>query len=626
MCGIAGFYYFDLNQKAKVEKLKEMTNAIIHRGPDDEGFFVEKNLALGHRRLSIIDPELGHQPMISHDNNLIIVFNGEIYNYFELQNELKILGHRFITNSDTEVILYAYQEWGTECVQHFNGVWAFALWDKSKQILFCSRDRLGEKPFFYLVYKNSFVFASEIKSLFKFGIPRDYSWDLLDIYLCLTYIPSPKTFFKNIYQLKPGYSLIIKNGTISEKKYWDIEYPDEGDMLTDEGKILTGFEELFYDAVRIRMRCDVNYGVFLSGGLDSGSVVAAMSKYAKEPVKTCTVGFTAREYDERILARMVAKKYHTDHMEKIVNLDNAESIMKKLAWHYDQPFGDSSALPTYIVTQIASEKVKMCLSGDGGDEVLSGYTIYQGEKFSAQMARLPRFVRFNIMEKGLAFLMKNSGGKIKKKLFHTESIFRTANMDFIDRLVAKQNGFQTMERNVLITNQNNQYPVRELIEGTINPVKDRSNFIKLDYWLVKIPLPDEMLCKVDRAAMANSLEVRTPFLDHRLIEFLSRVHIKTKLKGYKRKYILRKTVGPLLPPALLTTKKRGFVVPLDFWLRNDDVQFLVQMAFKSTNTGYISKPAIAKVICEHRNGNRNAGNALWSIAMLSCMLDQQSRK
>ena len=396
MCGIVGFVHFDKERNCDKNLLKEMANLLVHRGPDGEGYFTERNVGLGHRRLAIIDLNSGQQPMYSEDGNVIIVFNGEIYNYVELRDELRDIGYRFRTNSDTEVILIAYEQWGTDCVNKFNGMWAFALWDRRRRRLFCSRDRLGEKPFFYAVYEDSFVFASEIKALFAYGVPKHVNDEMLDIYLSLTYIPAPFTFFKGIHKLNPGHSVIIDGERVHITRYWDIKFLPESEARRDEDRIFEEFSDMFHDSVRIRMRSDVPYGAFLSGGLDSGSVVSAMSRAVVDPIKTFTVGFEEDDFDERKLASLIASQFGTDHRVRVVSMGDVVELMEKLAWHYDEPFGDSSAIPTYLISQAARQEVKVALTGDGGDEILSGYTIVQGEKFSEQINSVPQIMRKSV--------------------------------------------------------------------------------------------------------------------------------------------------------------------------------------------------------------------------------------
>ncbi|MGH2396402.1 MAG: asparagine synthase (glutamine-hydrolyzing), partial [bacterium] len=392
MCGIAGFVHFERNRPADVGVVHRMTDTVRHRGPDGAGYHVSHNVALGHRRLRIIDLVTGDQPMTGADGATVIVFNGEIYNYLELREELQRRQHLFHTSSDTEVILAAYREWGETCVSRFNGMWAFALWDAREQKLFCSRDRLGEKPFYYAVLDRTFVFGSEAKALFAYGVPRDPNPAVLGAYLCLTYVPGTDTFFRCLQRLAPGYNLTVQDGRVRVAQYWDVCYAREHEARRDEGRIVAEFRDLLRDAVRVRMRSDVPFGAFLSGGLDSATVVAFMAGLSSAPVKTCTIGFQDRRFDETAAAAHVAARYATDHWVRTATVEDVGDCASRVAWHFDEPFGDSSAVPTYLVARAGRERVTMVLTGDGGDEVLSGYTIHQGEKLSAYYRWLPRIV------------------------------------------------------------------------------------------------------------------------------------------------------------------------------------------------------------------------------------------
>lgn len=620
MCGITGYVNFERERPASDSVLRKMANTLCHRGPDGEGFFLHRNVALGHRRLAIIDLSTGDQPMFNDDRSITLIHNGEIYNYIELREELKALGHVFRTNSDTEVMIRAYEQWGTDCLAKFNGMWSFALWDEKKQRLFCSRDRLGEKPFHYSVCDGTFVFASEIKGLFAFGIPRVLNEEVLDAYLCFGYVPAPYSMFKGIQKLPPGHFLLVENGQVRTKTYWDVNFPDESHARRDEDNILQEFESLFVDSVRLRMRSDVPFGAFLSGGLDSSAVVATMSAHSREPVKTCTIGFDDPEFDERQLARLVAGKFHASHVERTVAPEDAEALMERVAWHFDEPFGDSSALPTYVVSKIARERVAVVLTGDGGDEVLSGYTIHQGEKFSSQFNRLPHLIRESVIPGALNVLESISAGRSKGTLQRAGRVVESANLSFVDRLESKQSCLTRAERESMLVRRDGIRPAREFIEEAIEPVRSRDNFTKLNYWLLKVSLADDMLCKVDRASMAHSLETRVPFLDHRIVELLASVSMDVKMKGYSRKHILRQTIGKQLPPGLLAAKKRGFNVPLRTWLAGDGGSVLEQRARKTTHAGLLSKEGVDAIIQRHASGGRDAGNAVWALGMLSYAL------
>ncbi|MCK6541056.1 asparagine synthase (glutamine-hydrolyzing) [bacterium] len=615
MCGITGYIHHDINREACQKKLKRMSDTLFHRGPDGEGFFVNKNIALGHRRLSIIDLKTGGQPVFSADRRLCLIFNGEIYNYLELKDELKKLGHTFKTTSDTEVALCAYQQWGIDCLQHFNGMWSFALWDGYKQRLFCARDRVGEKPFFYTLADESFIFGSEIKAVLAYGLKKRINREVLDAYLCFTYIPAPQTFFQGIYKLPAAHYLLYESGKITINPYWDLTLLDDKDARDDEIAILKEFDDIFNDSVKIRMRSDVPFGAFLSGGMDSSSVVAVMSQNSTVPITTCTIGYNDSRFDERYLARLVADKFRTSHNEYVVEPDDVEILIKKLAFCYDEPFGDTSAIPTYAVSKMARSKVTMVLTGDGGDEVLNGYTIHQGEKFSNIYQSFPHYFQHSF-----EFLFNFSSQvvfpeKLNKNIKRYKKIIASARMGFVDRLISKQIGFTQHERNIIFNGDKTVRPAREYIEDTLRPVMHLSSFNQLNYWLIKVALSDDMLTKVDRASMAHSLETRLPFLDHRLIELTSTVKSSIKLNGFRRKEILRKTTGQLLPKQLLNQKKRGFSVPDSerFW--GLSMRALYDKISVLDQSHLIFQNEIGPLI--HSLDQTNISTKVWLLAMLS---------
>jgi asparagine synthase (glutamine-hydrolysing) len=616
MCGIAGFLHRNREEPCDEGVLRRMADTLKHRGPDGEGYFVSGNIAMGHRRLAVIDLNTGDQPMTAADGSLTIVFNGEIYNYLELREKLVARGHHFRTTSDTEVILASYQEWGPRCVEQFNGMWAFALWDGRERRLFCSRDRTGEKPFYYAVNSSTFVFGSEIKALFAYGVEKKIETETLDAYLCFTYVPGRQTFFKGVYKLQPGHSMIVQEGELRETAYWELKLAGSREARVDEARVLEEFEQLFENSVAIRMRSDVPFGTFLSGGLDSASVVATMSGLSDMPVRTCTIGFRNPEFDERHLARLVAHKFGTDHVERVVEPIDAASILSKLAWHFDEPFGDSSALPVYLVSQAARERVTVVLTGDGGDEVLSGYTIHLGEKIASIYQHLPGPIGNSVLPSWTTTVRRAAPRSTKRSLLRMERVVHSCTMGFIDRLESKQNGFTRSERAALIRCKGVR-PAREYIQEAIAPVEEQDNFAKLNYWLTKVALPDDMLCKVDRASMAHSLETRAPFLDFRIIDLLASVSMRLKLNGFERKTILRKTIAKQLPAELLGASKRGFAVPLYQWLQNGTMNLVEEKALRAAAGGLLSKSLIEEILQEHNSGNRDAGQAIWTLSMLA---------
>jgi asparagine synthase (glutamine-hydrolysing) len=618
MCGIAG--YINLNAEEKAEKvvLKKMTDCVSYRGPDAEGFYLKNNIAIGHRRLSIIDIAGGVQPMISEEKDLVLTFNGEIYNYIELREELKALGHSFTTNSDTEVIIKAYKTWGTDCQNKFNGMWAFALWDEKKQELFISRDRFGEKPLHYSLYNNTFVFGSEIKSLAAFGIPLEPRSELLEIYLTFTYIPGPDTFYKNIYKLQPGHFLILKDGKLNLTKYWDLPQIKEKEMIRDRKEVYQTFETLLKDSIRIRMRSDVPFGAFLSGGLDSSSIVSLMSKYSKKPVSTFTIGFNDSSFDESSLALDVAKKFKTDHQRGTVEQGNFDDTIKKLAHHFDEPFGDSSAIPTDHVSRFASEKVKMVLTGDGGDETLSGYISYTGIKLSGKIKRIPKFIR-KIIVSVIAFAAALTKGKARYKLNKMARIIKTADLDFVERMVTKASTTDLAQVKELTSHIKNIIKVEDYIRSVMSNCTFEDEFYKLMYFHYKLSLPNDYLVKVDRMSMANSIETRLPFLDYRLVEFMSRVHKDIKMDGWERKSVLRRSIGKDLPASLLNAPKRGFGIPLREWFKKESFTTLLDQNLSKVCLS-LHKETIQKIINENKEGKKDNGNFIWALLMLDKQL------
>jgi asparagine synthase (glutamine-hydrolysing) len=620
MCGIAGFINFEANKKAEETVIRNMTDRITYRGPDGSGYYIYENLALGHRRLSIIDLSTGDQPMFSADRSIAIIFNGEIYNYVELRQELIKLGYTFTTNSDTEVIINAYREWGINCQEKLNGMWSFALWDDNKKQLFLSRDRIGEKPLYYSVFENTLVFGSEIKTIFAYGVPKLPNPELIEIYLSLSFIPAPFTFYKNIHKLKAGHCLVITGETVTQKKYWDLPEIDEKNMLTNKQEINADFEKLFTDSLKIRMRSDAAYGAFLSGGLDSSTIVALMSELTSYPVETFTIGFKQKAFDERQYAKLVADKYATNHHEYVVEPESFDDALLKIVHHFDEPFGDSSAIPTGHVSKFAAAKVKMVLTGDGGDELLSGYTTYQGEKFSSQYKRMPGWIR-----KGFPSLVtqvaKPFKGNARYKLNRISDVCELANLDFPDRYLAKTASIDINSIKQLTAGQN-VYRIEDFLADFLKDCSYQDPFYKLMYLNLKLTLPDDMLVKVDRMSMAYSLETRAPFLDYRLIEYMVKVDKNVKMEGYERKSILKNALGKKLPPELLQLSKKGFAVPLREWFK--EKEFMTELDDLVNTATFANKEVLGKLIEQNKTGKRDYGNFIWGCLVLHKILGNKA--
>ena len=617
MCGITGVFYFDKERKVDLSKLKRMTKKLFHRGPDGEGYFCKKNIGLGHRRLSIIDLNTGDQPMFNDDKTITLVYNGEIYNYVEIRNELISKGHKFRSKSDTEVIIRSYEEWGIECQNKFNGMWAFALWDEKKQQLFLSRDRIGQKPLNFGINDNSIVFSSEIKSIFSFGFPKIIRPELIELYLVLTNIPSPDTFYKNIYKLKPGHYLIANQDGFKQYKYWDLPFCTEREMIKDKKYIYKKFEDLFSDSIKLRMRSDVSFGAFLSGGLDSSSIVSQMSNFSSSPIQTFTIGFPEKHFDESELANLVSEKFKTEHHKGTVNPQSLKDSIKLCVNHFDEPFGDSSSIPTFQVSKFASQKVKMVLTGDGGDEVLSGYNTYLGFKLNDLYLKIPGIFRNCI------FQVLNSSSTIFKgskryKLNQILDFINSSSLDFNKKITSKI-AFTSLDRIKKLTSQIKElYTIEDYTSTVMSECRFEDDFYKLMYLNFKHNLPDDYLVKVDRMSMSNSIETRAPFLDYRLIEFMVGVHKNVKMQGYERKSILRKTFANKLPRKLFNSPKKGFTIPLREWFKDD----LNQNHLNLNNLKKICDPKILDdVKLENYSGEKDNGNFLWSLIMLDNFIE-----
>jgi len=615
MCGITGIFNFNFEQNIDHNRLKRMTDSIRHRGPDGEGFYVDNNIGLGHRRLSIIDLQSGDQPMWNKQKSIVLVLNGEIYNYIELRNELVKLGHNFITNSDTEVVIKSYEEWGVKCQEKFNGMWAFALWDANREQLFISRDRIGEKPLFYSIYNNSLIFGSEIKAIFEYGVPRDIRYDLIGIYLVLLNIPCPDTFYKSIYKLKPGNYILANRDSCNELSYWALPEIDESNMITNTQQTYDEFKYLLEDSVRIRMRCDVPFGAFLSGGLDSSSIVSIMSNLSSFPVETFTIGFPYRDFDESSMALETANLYKTNHHVGTVQPDAIEELLNICFTHFDEPFGDSSAIPTWQVSSFAGKRVKMVLTGDGGDEVLSGYNSYAGVKLSEYIFRMPFNLKmFSQLMRLFAMPIKGSN---RYKVNKIANIIEMASVPFAQRMYLKSCQIPLRDIKMLVSSVNTEEYLDDFFGKFFNRGKANSDFYKLTNLHFKHYLPDDYLVKVDRMSMANSIETRAPFLDYRLIEFMIKVDKNVKMQGWERKSVLRNTIGKQLPSSILKSSKRGFGVPLREWFK--DPEYLQNIKLNKVET-ILNKEIVRQTISDNALGKRNNGNFIWSLMMLEKFL------
>src|SRR6266540_3211332 len=578
MCGIAGFIdFWDASGSSRppeerAQILENMCEVITHRGPDDQGVMLKHGAALGMRRLSIIDLAGGHQPISGEDGSVTIVFNGEIYNYRELKPQLESRNHRFKTNSDTEAIVHAYEEYGPACVNHLRGMFAFAIWDDRKRQLFIARDRAGKKPLYYSVTRTgTLVFGSELKSLLEHPeVERNISFEALDSYFSLGYVPDPISIFREVKKLPPGHHLTFSKGRVSTQQYWDFVYDANGDRRR-EADYLEELRSLLDEAVRVRLVSDVPLGAFLSGGIDSSTVVALMSRHLNQPVKTFAIGFHEDSYNELKYARITAKTFGTEHHEFLVTPDIC-SVVDELAWHFDEPFADSSAIPTYVVSKLAREHVTVVLSGDGGDELFAGYTRYVTEHRRRKFGLVPRTFREGLMEPLSRRLPHGAWGR---------NYLHNVALDPIDRYLDNVSIFTGLNKGALYTDDfSSQLGLDNRVASSFRSlgqnVKTKSLLDSLLYIDSKTYLPGDILTKVDRMTMAVSLEARVPLLDHALVEFACSLAPDLRLRGGTTKYLLRQVLLDKLPGPLVTRRKQGFGVPLERWFSERVPEFFVQ--------------------------------------------------
>jgi len=623
MCGICGIINFN-GKPISQNLIQQMNNTLIHRGPDDEGYYFSQRLgsrgqrigdkpsvALTHRRLSIIDLDTGHQPMSNEDGTVWIVFNGEIYNFIELREKLIKRGHQFCTKSDTEVIIHAYEEYGTNCLKHFIGMFAFALWDEKNNMLFLARDRLGIKPLYYIILPNEFIFASEIKAIIKHPkIQKEIDWKALSDYLFYQYIPSPRTIFTQIKKLPPAHFILIKKDRqIEIESYWDLKW--EPDYSLTKQECIDETRKLLLQVVEDRLVSDVPFGAFLSGGVDSSAVVSAMTKIMNIPVKTFTIGFKESKFNESDYAKTLAKHLNTEHYEEIVK-PNAIEILPELAHKFDEPFGDSSAIPTYYVAKLARKHVTMVLSGDGGDEGFAGYVRYL-QALKEQILFDKKYPFFKKLSRLiLPFYPQNLRGRGSLKRILETPLQRYFRSIQIFNFTQIQNLLSPEIRKCL-----NDYRSEYLLEKFYKENKFPDLISVLQYLDIKTYLPEDILVKVDRTTMANSLEARVPLLDHRLLEFLTKIPSKYKINSKITKWILREAIKIWLPPRFLDRPKHGFALPLAYWFRNNLGQFVKDriLGKRFLKRGFFQKKPIEKIIKEHQRGIRSWSAAIWSLLM-----------
>ncbi len=612
MCGICGVVG---REPVDRDALRRMTAALRHRGPDDEGFHVDERgdgvtVGLGFRRLSIIDLVSGNQPIGNEDGSIQLVFNGEIYNYPELRAELESRGHRFATNTDTEVIVHLYEERGAHCVDRLNGMFAIALWDQKRRELVLARDRFGKKPLYYADLGGSLLFGSELKALLEHPLcPRELDFDALSRYLALEYVPAPYSIFAGVRKLPGGHVLRWRDGGISIEQYWDLRLDPDSPPRSDD-EYIEEFRTLLRAAVRRRLMSDVPLGAFLSGGIDSSSVVAMMVDCVPaSSVKTFSIGFAERSFDESAHARRVAAHFGTDHHEDVLTPGTMLELLPNVVDWLDEPFGDASILPTYLLSRFTRQHVTVALGGDGGDELLAGYPTFPADRF-ARFYRVPRLLHGNVivpLVDRLPVSTANFSFDFKLKRF-----LRAAASGEDVRHPVWLGSFTPGEQAALLTSPPGD-PFAEQRSVLAAGGEDRLG--KLIYLYAKTYLQDDILVKVDRASMACSLEVRAPFLDVVLVEFLSRVPSSLKLRRLDTKHLLKRAMGDVLPPGIATRPKKGFGIPVAAWFKGELREALQDELSpdRIRRQGLFEPAEVQRLVSEHLSGRRDHRKALWTL-------------
>lgn len=615
MCGICGIVSGAAGGVPDKELIWRMTETLRHRGPDDAGVHVDGQAALGMRRLSIIDLHTGHQPMYNEDGTICVILNGEIYNYPDLTRLLRRKGHVFRTSSDTEAIVHLYEEYGEDCVQHLNGMFAFAIWDSRERSLFLARDRMGIKPLYYYNDGKRLIFGSEVKALLASGlVERKVAAESLHHFLSLNYMPWDTTMVEGVRKLLPGHFLSYKGGEVRIAKYWDIQYDYTGGM--SEADCAEGILSLLKQSVKRRLISDVPLGFFLSGGIDSSTIVALASELGGQPIKTFSIGFEEKSYSELKHARMIAGRYGTDHREFIVRSD-ARDLLHKLVWYSDEPSADSSIIPTYYLSKMTREHVKVALSGDGGDEMFGGYLTYLAYKAANLYRKAPLWLRGRVIG-GMVDMLPVSDKKVSLE-YKAKRFIRGMDMSTLRAHYWWNGAFSEEEKGELYSPG-----LRERLAGSdtlgifekpFNRYPDLDTMSRLLYVDAKLYLADDILVKVDRASMANSLEVRVPILDHELVEFAAKIPPEMKIKGSIKKYIFKKATKGLLPHRTRHRKKKGFSIPISQWLKGElrETTLHYLSPARVRPMGYFNPAAVSGLLDDHLSGRRNNAYYIWAL-------------
>ena len=613
MCGVCGIYEYKTHKPVDRQILAEMLHVLHHRGPDDAGVFFDKDLALGMRRLSIIDLNGGKQPISNEDGSVVTVLNGEIYNYQPLQKELERRGHRLTTASDTEVIVHLFEDFGEDCVRHLRGMFGFAVWDARKRRLLLARDRLGIKPLYFTRAHDRLIFASEIKAILQHpSVQAVLNLEGLNNFLSLKYVPAPQTMFRGIHSLPPGYLLICDANGIQLRRYWDLSFANHPNGHVREEAYAEQLEALLRESVKLHLASDVPFGAFLSGGVDSSTIVALMSQFLGGPVKTYSVGFAGHgeKFSELPYARLVAKQFKTDHHEVFIRPSHLVDLAQKVVWHLDQPLAEHATLANYMVAELASRDVKMVLTGEGGDELFAGYARYSGERLSPFFQRIPKTA------KSLALAASSHFPGLRRQklalyaLSQTEEATRFVNWFPLFNSETKQALFSEDLKGTLCARDTDSVFAQHLACTDATEPLNRMLYVDTKLWL-----PDLLLARGDKTSMAVSLEARVPLLDHKLVEFAASLPQNMKVKGLARKYLLKKVSERWLPPEIIHRKKQGFPMPVSLWLRNEARPFVRDVLSPSAlrRRGLFNPVFVEKLIEQHERGFADNSSLLWGL-------------
>lgn len=627
MCGICGLVNRPGAEVVDRRVLEELNAQLHHRGPDSSGYYLRENVGLAVQRLAVIDLVSGDQPIANEENTIWVVHNGEIYNHVELRRQLVAQGHRFRTHSDTEVIVHLYEDYGWDCVQHLRGMFAFALWDERDQILLLARDRLGQKPLYYTEQRGALLFASELHSLLQNPhLPRRIDLTAIHDYLSLGYVPDPRTAFQDVHKLPPGHRLLWQAGRQRLERYWDLAYlPKETGSATE---LKDAVRQALTDSVRVRLRSDVPLGAHLSGGIDSSIVVGLMASMTEQPVKTFSIGFQEEAFSELSFARRIAKKFHTDHHEFVLEPEVA-SLLPSLTEHFGEPFADPAAIPTWHLARLTRQSVTVVLNGDGGDEAFGGYQRYYADPIANGYQWVPAWARHHLIDPMLQILpVQDDRPRERSAIMALRQLGRAAQVSRQASMLRWAAGFDEPGKQRLYLKPVGQelagLDTTRLLEGSFRRAVADNRLDRTMYADLQNYLPGALLTKVDRLTMAHALEARSPFLDHQVVELAARLPTSWKVRRQQTKRILREAFADLLPPDVIGRAKAGFAVPLGLWFRGTLRELAGDLLLDphARLWNLMQPQAVAALLREHWAGDADHGQRLWMLIVLETWLSR----